>query len=411
MGICMKRKFSTIACVACFGAASVLADLEKGAVAPEIEAREWLNTEEPLTLTDLRGMVVVLFFFTSFDAAGGQNLMTFINVMENSPGLGRSQGVIVVGLSDADRKRVEPILAREKAFFPVGVQSDTQQEYRISSLPRFVVIDASGRVSFTGMPANAEDFSRAVRDAMAEVPPSKTHPAEARRVRMLLEEAREALRKEQYRTAYQAATDAAEIALAGDALRATCQDYVDLLEAIARDQLAGVDALVDQKNFAEAVRALRTVSRKFERFELGKTAQTRLEALRDQHPEIAKILESQQSDAKARSLYAEAREAIEARQFGVGYRKLEEISNNYAGSEFAEHSAAILKRMRQNELVMREVRDVLAAKDCEMWLSQARSFIRANQFARAKELLNKVVEKYPGTRFDDQARQELANLP
>ncbi|MFO0838440.1 MAG: hypothetical protein U1D55_07910 [Phycisphaerae bacterium] len=407
----MKRTFFFLACVGVLAAGVARADLEKGAIAPDIEAKEWLNVDEPLSLAELRGMTVVLFFFVSFDSALGQNYMTFINVMEAGAGTGRSQGVIVIGLSDADRKRVEPILEREKAFFPVGVQTTSLRDYELSSVPRFVIINAEGKVSYSGLPSSSEDFSRAVRDAMAEAPPSKTHPFEVKRVNSLLDEAREAIRKQDYRAAYQSATDAADIALAGDSLRSKCQDYVDLLEAVARDQLASVDSFVDKKEFSEAVRALRSVSRKFDRFELGKTAATRLETLRGQYPEIAKILESQLSEAKARGLYTEAREAIESRQFGVGYKKLQDIRKDYPGSEFAAYADKITRNMEKNDLVMRDVRDFLAARDCDSWLSQARSFIAAGQFARAKELLNRIIAKYPNTRYDDLARRELANVP
>ncbi len=42
------------------------ADLKPGTYAPDIEAKDWANTDgEPISLAECRGMVVVLFFWVS----------------------------------------------------------------------------------------------------------------------------------------------------------------------------------------------------------------------------------------------------------------------------------------------------------------------------------------------------------
>lgn len=394
------------------GAASARADLEPGTFAPDIEAKEWLNSPEPVSLRDARGMVVVLFFWVSFHG-GGQDMMLLINMVENNPSLGRERGVMVIGLTDADRKRTEDVVRGEKLFFPVGVESKSHEEYRISSFPRVVVIDAEGKVSWSGWPA--EDEGAQLRDAilaaLEKTPPTRTHPTQAAKVNASLEKARAALREKRYRDAFEAARSAYEKALTGDPLKAACREMVDLVEAIARDQLASGEKAMQAGDFSKGVQFLRGVIRNFRGTDAAKAAQEKLDEAKKQHDQVAEILKNQEGDAKARGNLKKAREHIEARRFGPGYELLQQIIKDSADSEVASSAEEIVERMRKNEDVMREVRDYLAKRDCEAWLGQARSFIRSNRKDKARELLRKIIETYPDTRYSDEAYRELITIP
>ena len=72
----MRTVLSTIVLAGILLANVVRADLEVGSYAPDVEAEEWLNAEDTLpvekipSLKELRGMVVVLFFWV-FGKLGG----------------------------------------------------------------------------------------------------------------------------------------------------------------------------------------------------------------------------------------------------------------------------------------------------------------------------------------------------
>ncbi len=98
------------------------AQVSVGKDAPEIEAEEWLNIDEPISLADLDGMVVILYFWVSFHK-GGERMISLVVAIENNGTLGRERGVAVIGLTEADAKSIKSTLEEEKVFFPVGVES------------------------------------------------------------------------------------------------------------------------------------------------------------------------------------------------------------------------------------------------------------------------------------------------
>jgi len=386
------------------------ADLSVGTYAPDVEGKEWLYTEEPISLSDLRGMVVVLFFWVSFHA-GGENVMETMNVVGTNPNIGRGAGVYVIGVTDADRARVEETLEKEKFFFPVALESKSAEDYRVESFPRVVLIDPDGKVAWTGWPGNANALVTEVQKLLANNPPRKTHPEEAVQARKALGDARDAIRAEKYHDAFEAARDAYEHALRGDPLKSRCQDMLDLVEAIGKDEVASVDKLMADKQYAEVVRTLRLVARQFRGLDISKTAKERLEALKKQHTQIADILRSQQSEAEARGLLVRAREDILGRRFGPGYSKLETILTDYASTEVAVDARDVKRRMEENATVMAEVRDFKAARECNSLMAQARSYVQLGRSDEAKRIYRQIIEKHPNTSFADQAARELVTLP
>lgn len=386
------------------------ADLEKGAIAPDIEAKEWLNTDEPISLADYRGMVVVLFFWVSFHQ-GGQNVMTDLNIIENHPALGKQRGMVMIGLTQADKARVEQTIRDEKVFFPIGCGSKSDDEYRISSYPRLVVIDAEGRVSWSGSPFNSDEAVRAIIDTLNKTPPKRTHPQLAKRAIELLEEARNATIREDYPAAIRAAQEAHDNALRGDPLKSRTEAMVDLLEAIARDQVATAERCVEEKRYEEAVRMFRLAIKRFRGTEAAKTAKSRLEALAKSTPDVAKILESQQGAARARGDIKKARDFIREQRFGEAYELLQNVVEDFAGSDEALSAEELLGRLRKDERIMADVRNHLARVECRRLLAEARNLSAARRYAEAREKYFEVLDRFGDTTFAAEATQELAKLP
>lgn len=405
----MRRVCWLVALAGVLAVPAVRADLEKGAYAPDLEAKDWMNTEQPISLKDMRGLIVILYFWVSFHK-GGEFFMEPINIVYNDRDIGRGRGVMVIGVTDADRKTVIRMLEREKVNFPVAFECKAYEEYKITEFPRVVVVDPSGRVAFSGTPSDVENIRRAVFEVLADNPPTRTRPEEARYVQKRLEDARAALRQLNYRDAFQAARDAFEHAVSGDRLKSTCQDMLDLLDLIGRDRLAEADALVDEKQFAKAVEAIRWVIRHFHGADVARDARKRMATLRKQYAEIADVLKGQASTVEAARLLGEAREAILSQRFGVAHDKLEKIRKDYEGTEVAPIADEILRRMREHPRIAPELRDHAARRECEMLLAQARNFIASGRRQDAEKTLREVLEKHPETRYAQQAKEMLINL-
>ncbi len=387
-----------------------LADLEKGTYAPDIEAKDWKNTDEPLSLHELRGMVVLLFFWVSWHK-GGEHVMPMMNFINSK--FGRSQGVFLIGLTDADRTRVDKMLEKERVLFPVGMESKSYEEYKLTSFPRVVIIDPQGRIAWTGWPGDkgGETLFREVQRVIAETPPTRTHPIEAAEVRRNLAEARRALRDENYREAYRKAMAAFNRALTGDPLKTECQDMLDLIEALGRDKVARAEQAVDEKEFETVVTLLREVQRDYRGSEVAREATRWLKLVQKKHKEVADLIKEQEDEVTANNLLAAALDDLRARKFGEAYVKLEEILADYSSTRSAPKARTVLDRMKKNEDMMLHVKDFQAAAECTSLLAQARGYERSGRPNKAKELYLIIIEKHGDTVHADEARRRLAELP
>jgi tetratricopeptide (TPR) repeat protein len=409
----MKPTLIAALCVALLLPTLAQADLEPGTYAPDIEAKDWINADEgPISLSELRGMVVVLYFWVSW-SRGGEYFMPLINLVENRPNIGRGAGVFLMGVTEADRKRVLDVVKEERILFPIALESTAAKEYKIESFPRVVVIDPNGKVAFTGLfgKSDEDNFIKKITDVLAETPPTRTHPREVVEAYHDLDRAREAIRRGDFRLGFQAARNAVEHALTGDPLKVLCQNMIDVVEAIGRDKLADALRLVDEKKYAEAVAVLRDVDRLFRGMAAGKTAKKRLEALKERYPEVKRVLDGLQREAEARGLLVSAKDALWDRSFGQAYDTLEKIVRDYSDTRVVGDVKTILQRMEKNQAIMGYVRDHQGEKDSNNWLGQARSYIRTGNLDKAKELLRKVIKTYPDTIWAEQAYRELSQLP
>lgn len=410
----MKRALILSLCILSGLPGPAQADLEPGTYAPDIEAKDWMNTDgEPISIAQCRGMVVVLFFWVPW-SRGGEAVMPLMTLV-NASRFGRSAGVYIVGLTDAGRERVVGVLEKEKIFFPVGFEArQTFDDYDIdiSAYPRVVIIDAAGKIAWTGWPGEnaGQTLVEQIGKVVGETPPTKTHPEEAARVHAYLAEAGAALQEDRYRDAHRAAEDAFDHALLGDPLKSRCQDFLDLIEMLGRDMLARAERSLDEKQFKEAVSLLVDLRREFKGVEVARAARQQLKNARKNFPEVDSILQEQENLGRAETVLAEAMGLIRAREFGPAYESLEDLVNDYPDTETAEKADTILTRIRQNEGIMGYVRDHLAERACLTLLSQAEAYERTGRTNRARELYREVLDRYPNTIYAEQAIQRLAQL-
>ncbi len=92
-------------CVSVLFAGVAQAQVKKGDYAKDIEAKEWANTDEPISLHELRGMTVVVFFWVSWHP-GGEYIAPLMNILNSK--IGKSRGVYVLGLFLDTYKKIPP---------------------------------------------------------------------------------------------------------------------------------------------------------------------------------------------------------------------------------------------------------------------------------------------------------------
>jgi len=406
----MRTAIVTVLCVGFLMNGVARAQVKKGEYAKDIEAKQWANVDEAISLHELRGMVVVLFFWVSWHE-GGEYIAPLMNIINAR--IGKTRGVYTIGLTDAERSRVKDMIEKEKIVFPIGFESKSYEEYGITMFPYVVIVDANGKIYWGGRPGekDGETLVREILGCLAETPPTKTHPEEALKAKAYLSEAREALREDKYQQAFQKAKDAFGHALTGDALKTLCQDMLDLVDALGRDKLAQADRALDENRFEDSVSLLREIIREFKGTDGAKSAKNKLNLLKKKNPKVKELIEKEESLGAAENLLAAAIDSIRDSEFGEAYEKLEQIVNEYGSTKTTEKAQTLLERMRKNEAVMLYVGDHLAAPECNSWLSRGRAFKRIGQFNRSREMFQMVIDKYPDTIHADEAAKELADLP
>jgi thiol-disulfide isomerase/thioredoxin len=125
--------------------------------APEWTNRSWLNTDHPLTLSELKGRVVLLNFW----------VFTCYNCTNTVPSLVdfdrkyRQQGLTLIGIhtpefppyaGEHDRGNVERALKKDGIEYPIAQDNDTRtwDLYGIRYWPSFVLIDKRGDIRYEG---------------------------------------------------------------------------------------------------------------------------------------------------------------------------------------------------------------------------------------------------------------------
>jgi len=407
----MWRTLIIVAVAGLLLSGTVRADLEIGTYAPDLEAGDWLNTDgQSISLSELRGMVVVLFFWATHHQAG-EAAMGGINMIENHPQFGRYAGVFLIGVTESDRKRVEDMVKEKRYFFPIALECRAAREYRITAFPRVVIIGATGRVAYSDSPSSLDQIVQRLQQVFEDTPPFRTHPREARLVHKALDKARAAVRAEDYWAAFGYLRQGYGRALHGDWLKTACIEVGDLIEALGRDQLARANVLVEDGRYKEAAGLLRETAENFKVYRVGRFARDRLRALEEKDPEARRAMQALDRDQEAAALLSEVGQHLWQRSFGEAYDRLEKIAKEFSDTEIAVDAGKIRARMNQNAEIMGHVRDYQARNTCTSLLAQARSFRQTGDHERARQILRRIINEYPDTIYVEMAYKELELIP
>jgi hypothetical protein len=388
--------------------------LKVGDYAPSIEAEEWVNVErkeDTPSLIELRGMAVVIFFWVSWHE-GGEYLLPIVNMLSNNPAIGRTGGVYTIGVTDADRKVTQPLMEKAKIFFPVAVGSKSAKEYGYEGGFGFVVIDPEGKIAFKGSgKGDLDGAAKAIIDLMKEMPPTKTHPDEAKVCYRKLDEARDLVREAEYTKARKLAQDAFERSVLGDRLQSKALELADLLEQLGYEQLAGFAPLLEQRKYDGAAELLRNVIRHFRKLDCYKDAKALYEKLREEDEDFEKAASRFDDEDAAARLYLEARDDLKAHRFGECYDELNKIMTEYSKTQAAEYAEAMLDRMKRNKDVWALLVDHQAEAVCRPLLARARNLMEQGRYDEADKILEKIMTEHPNTTWAEEAVELRKEIP
>ena len=138
-----------------------------GKPAPAIRAEKWLNTE-PLDWTQLRGKLTVLHFFAEWSPASVGEIPRILNWRKEHP----AEGLVFLGVhaAAASDEKLNRLIQERAIEYPIAIDQPIRQgaswgetfaNYRVTALPRCVLVDGEGKVALEG--ALDEVLAEAVR--------------------------------------------------------------------------------------------------------------------------------------------------------------------------------------------------------------------------------------------------------
>ncbi|WGS44502.1 thioredoxin family protein [Burkholderia sp. JSH-S8] len=147
--------------------------VETGAQAPELAGIERWHNSAPLKLSELRGKVVLVDFWT-YSCINCIHTIPYVNEWYRKY---RDQGLVVIGVHtpeypfERDARNVADALGRFGIRYPVAQDNryDTWNAYGNRYWPALYLVDANGRIVYTRFgEGQYEKTEAAIRDALAQ---------------------------------------------------------------------------------------------------------------------------------------------------------------------------------------------------------------------------------------------------
>ena len=120
-----------------------------GETAPELNVGQWFNTDESLTLADLRGKVVVVELWATWCGPCRTSTPHLVELSERY-----ADNVVFLGLTDEEPAAapIEDFIAEFGIPYPVGAKSTANADYGVTGIPTAFVVDEAGVIQWVGHP-------------------------------------------------------------------------------------------------------------------------------------------------------------------------------------------------------------------------------------------------------------------
>ncbi|MBI5365698.1 MAG: redoxin domain-containing protein [Planctomycetes bacterium] len=355
---------------------------------------------KPLSLKQYLGKVVLVDFWATWCGPCRAELPNVIKVYEEY----HAQGFEILGISlDQDKGALTKYIAAQKMtwrqyFDGKGWENEISTQWGITGIPAAFLIDAEGVIRYANLRGEAP-LAAAVKDLLAKVPADEMSKSVA--------EATELVAAKEYKKAA-GLLRAAAASTSPSAARAK-ELLGELDKSVGEPRLAEAKKLAEEKKYAEAMEALRALAADLEGCPSAAAAKAEMVRLAGL-PEVKELQAKEKAGERAGEMLARAKEREAQKAVAGAYGLDETLAKEFGDTQAGKDAAARLAEMAKDPALMAGVEAERAKAECEGWLRQAENFAKNKMSDKARELLKKVMEKYPDTEYAKRAKEKLSAL-
>jgi thiol-disulfide isomerase/thioredoxin len=133
-----------------------------GDAAPEVSAKDWINSEKPPRLADLRDQVVMVEFWATWCHPCVKGI-PHLNDLHEKYG---AKGLRILSFTDQSRKGIELFLKHTPIRYTVGAGSDLSAAYGVTGIPYAFLVGKDSKILWHGAPSD-EGLEKRITDALA----------------------------------------------------------------------------------------------------------------------------------------------------------------------------------------------------------------------------------------------------
>lgn len=185
---------------------------------------------------------------------------------------------------------------------------------------------------------------------------------------------------------------------------------VDRLAKKANELLAEAQQAVSNNNYSAAHTTLKRIAVDFKGSDFEKKASQQLKTLAAD-PKVAAIIDQAGIDAKADALEAKAVAAEKKKLYLRAFKLYKRYLKKFPKASRYEKVKAHLSAIKKDKAIKAAINTGSEAKgDCTGWLSLADAYIQSDKPEKAKLYLQKIIDKYDGSKWAEQARARMDKI-